>query len=54
MAAMRKLRGLAALLVIGVIATTSHHVAADPPPFDTAIDVQTFRYAIGPKFRRRT
>jgi len=49
MAVMRKLRGLGALLVIGVLATTSHHVAADTPPFDTAIDVQTFQYAIGPK-----
>ena len=45
MAVMRKLRGLGALLVIGLCSTAS----ADTPPFDTAIDIQTFQYAIGPK-----
>ncbi len=50
MAGMRKLRGLGALLVIGLLAAATHHASAQsPPPFDSAIDVQTFQYSIGPK-----
>src|SRR4051812_15583065 len=45
---MRNPWGMSAVLGFALVATTGT-VLADPPPFDPAIDVQTFNYAIGPK-----
>ncbi|MBL9015190.1 MAG: hypothetical protein JNL83_13490, partial [Myxococcales bacterium] len=48
---MRTPWGIGAALALAIVASTSPARAqsADPPPFDSAIDVQTFNYAIGPK-----
>jgi len=48
------IRGISALLVAGVVGTglvaaTPAHAQEAAPPFDPAIDVQLFEYAIGPK-----
>ncbi len=48
MLAMRNPWGMGAVLGLAIVAS-SRSAPADPPPFDTAIDVQTFNYAIGPK-----
>ncbi len=45
---MRNPWGIGACLGVALIATTGT-AAAQSPPFDPAIDVQTFEYAIGPK-----
>ena len=39
---------MGAVLALAIVASPST-APADPPPFDSAIDVQTFNYAIGPK-----
>ena len=44
---MRNPWGMGAALTVAIVATAS--TASADPPFDTAIDVQTFNYAIGPK-----
>ena len=47
---MRTPWGMGAALALGVVASTSTARAQSAdPPFDPAIDVQTFNYAIGPK-----
>ncbi len=47
---MRNPWGIGAVLGVAVIAATTGSAAAQAsPPFDKAIDVQTFEYAIGPK-----
>lgn len=43
---MRLPRGIGAALALGFVATSAH---AESPPFDPAIDVQLYDYAIGPK-----
>src|SRR5665647_2892855 len=48
MFAMRNPWGIGAVLV-ALVATTGTAAAQSSPPFDPAIDVQTFEYAIGPK-----
>jgi OOP family OmpA-OmpF porin len=45
---MRKPLGMGAVLGIALLAIPTT-APADPPPFDSSIDVQTFEYAIGPK-----
>jgi len=45
---MRKPSALSAILGLALVAT-SGTAAAQSPPFDPAIDVQTFEYAVGPK-----
>jgi len=45
---MRNPWGIGAVLALAVSFPTGH-AAAEDPPFDKAIDVQTFEYAIGPK-----
>ncbi len=47
MTVMRNPRGVGAVLVVGLVALSAPAVA--DPPFDPAIDLQTFDYAIGPK-----
>ena len=47
MSAMRNPWGMSAVLALAIVANSSSAFA--DPPFDTAIDVQTFNYAIGPK-----
>jgi outer membrane protein OmpA-like peptidoglycan-associated protein len=47
MNAMRNPWGMSAVLALAIVATSSS--ASADAPFDTAIDVQTFNYAIGPK-----
>ena len=48
MFAMRNPWGIGAVLSVALVATTGT-AAAQSPPFDPAIDVQTFEYSIGPK-----
>jgi len=49
MFAMRNPWGIGALFGVALVATTGTAAAQSSPPFDPAIDVQTFEYAIGPK-----
>ena len=46
---MRNPWGMGAALGLAIVVASTSSAPADPPPFDTAIDVQTFNYAIGPK-----
>jgi len=42
-------RGCAAAVLVAAIAVPGTAIAQQKPPFDAAIDVQTFEYAVGPK-----
>src|SRR4051794_2268376 len=49
---MRILRGpwgLGLMFTIATAAPSAARAQSSPPPFDPAIDVQTFEYAVGPK-----
>ncbi len=47
--AMRNPWGIGAIVALAFVSLRGGNAAAEDPPFDDAIDVQTFHYAIGPK-----